>query len=145
MKGKEVKIEEIYNLSIPETVNEVSNRTTQNQREGKGKCGLMLLQSNEEKENASYGDQGNHHKEPGTESSFFPTKDSKSPSCVPHMDKIEEPMNHLYFLIENQPLLNRVLGPLIHKENPETDNKKNPVFSFHHPIIQLKRIAQSAF
>jgi hypothetical protein len=47
------------------------------------------------------------------------------------MDKIEEPVNHLYFLIENQSLLNSVLGPLILKENPETDDEKNPIFSFH--------------
>jgi hypothetical protein len=47
------------------------------------------------------------------------------------MDKIEEPMNYLYFLIENQPMLNSVLGPLIHKENPETDDEKNPILTLH--------------
>jgi hypothetical protein len=40
-------------------------------------------------------------------------------------------VNHFHFLIENQPMLNSVLGPLIHKENPKTNDKKNPIFSFH--------------
>jgi hypothetical protein len=47
------------------------------------------------------------------------------------MDEIEEPVDHFYFLIENQPLLDSVLGPLIHKKNPETDDEKNPIFSLH--------------
>jgi len=54
------------------------------------------------------------------------------------MDKIEEPMNYLYFLIENQPMLNSVLGPLIHKENPETDDEKNPILTLHRLNAQLK-------
>jgi hypothetical protein len=28
-------------------------------------------------------------------------------------------------------MLNSVLGPLIHKENPKTNDEKNPIFSFH--------------
>jgi len=54
------------------------------------------------------------------------------------MDQIEEAVNHLYFLIESQFLLNSVFGPLIRKENPETDNEKNPVFPLHRVIAQFK-------
>jgi hypothetical protein len=35
-------------------------------------------------------------------------------------------------------MLNSVLGPLIHKENPETDDKKNPIFTLHRQNNQLK-------
>ena len=38
---------------------------------------------------ASNGDQGDDHKEDGTESPFFSTKDSKSTSCIPHMGEVE--------------------------------------------------------
>jgi len=131
MIGKQGKIQEIHNFPKPETVNEVSDSTAQHQREREGKDPLILFQSSEENENAPNSDKGDRDKKKGTEASPTSAQDSESSSCIPDVDKIEESLNHLYPLIENQRLLNHVLGPLIHQENPETDEEKNPVFTLH--------------
>ncbi len=113
MIGKKMKIEKIHNLSILKTVNEISNGTTQNERERKRKYLLILPQSDKEKEDASYGNQGEPDKEQGSESSFFPAKDSESPPGVSHMNKIEESLDDFHPVMESHTLLDGMFGPLI--------------------------------
>jgi hypothetical protein len=47
------------------------------------------------------------------------------------MDNVKEPVDDLHSLIEAKFLHDDGLGPLIQHENPETENQKDPVFSFH--------------
>jgi hypothetical protein len=54
------------------------------------------------------------------------------------MGEIEEPLDHLNLMIESQLLDDHIFGPLIQQENSETENQKDPIFSFHLTDTQLK-------
>jgi hypothetical protein len=71
MKRGYLKIEKIDHLSISESVYQVPNRSTQNQREGKGKNLFIVLGFEKEKEDDSNGIQGDNDKEQRTDSPLF--------------------------------------------------------------------------
>jgi hypothetical protein len=51
------------------------------------------------------------------------------------MGEIEEPLDDLNPMIESQLLDDHIFGPLIQQENSETENEKDPIFTFHlYPI-----------
>ena len=131
MERPYVKIEEVDNLTITETVEQVSDRTAKDEGEGEGKAFLTLLHLLEEKKDTSYGNQGDHDKEQGPGSTFFACEDPEGPPRIPHVGEIEKPTDHLHILIKGQFLLNSMLGPLIDHENPAEDDQKDPVLSLH--------------
>jgi hypothetical protein len=131
-------LEKVDDFPILEAVDEVSDGTTQNQRKWESKDLLILLDFNEEEENASNRDQRNNDKEYGTESTSLSPEDSKSSACISHMGEIEEPMDDLNPMIESQLLDDHIFRPLIQQENPETENQKDPIFMFHLTDTQFK-------
>ena len=91
----------------------------------------MLRQSHKEIQNAADGDQRNRDEDDGPYPPPLSPEDSKGPARIPDVDEVEETGDHLYFLIEAQPLLDKRFGPLIQKENTANNDQKDPVFSLH--------------
>ena len=124
-----VKLEEINHFSVEKAVDQIPNRTGQNEWKGEGKVFFIFPCPSKEEKKGTEGNEWNTHEEDRSSSS--PAKDSKSAARVSHVGKIEEAGDHFYPGIKRQILLNRKFCVLVQREDQKTSDQKNPILSFH--------------
>ena len=110
---KKVKIEKIDHLSISNSIDEISNRSAQDEGKGQGEGPLMLLCLMEEVKDHSDRGHRNRDEEERANPFFFSCKDPEGPSGVSQVGEIKESIDHFDGLIEGDFLLGFVLGVLI--------------------------------
>jgi len=117
-----VEFEEIHHIPVPKTVDQVSQGSTEDEGQGQGQVSFILLQFDKEVEDDPDGGDGKDQKEIGSQAALCSPEDTEGSACVPDMREIEESLDHLHSLIEMETLEYHILGPLIHEEDPTTDN-----------------------
>ena len=145
MIGHEMEIEEINHLPVSKSIDEVSHGSTQNEGKREGKRFFTLFDSKEEKNDGSNGKEGHTHKENGTEPALFPSENPESASSIPDMGEIKKTPDDFHPLVKREFPYNQGLGPLVQQENPDTENQKDPVFSFHASLIDESIPVQNSF
>jgi hypothetical protein len=117
--GEKVKVEEVNDLMEPNSVDEISNGSAQDEGEGESEGSLMLLHPIKEVKNQSNRDEGDRDEEERTDPSPLASKDPKGSAGISQMGEIKKSIDDFDGAVERNFSLDFVFRILIHDNDKD--------------------------